>query len=103
MSRYAVDKLMRLVNQDEVALADYTRDPARFVEKWEREVGPPLAPDERQALATRDYGRLYALGAHPFLLWSFIRAVWEHDVQVPWLIQDYKAKAREVGYPDFAT
>jgi hypothetical protein len=103
MSKYFVDKFMRLVNQQEWAEKAYVRDPAGFVAEWEEREGQRLTDDERDALARRDYAKLYALGAHPFLLWSFTEAVWVHEVPRDELVRDYKAKTAAVGYPDFTT
>jgi hypothetical protein len=103
VSKYAMDKLMRLVNMNEWAEKAYVRDPAGFVAEWEQREGQQLADEERAALATRDYAKLYALGAHPFLLWSFTEAVWVHEVPRDQLVRDYKAKTAAVGYPDFTT
>ena len=103
MSRYAVDKLMRHVNVDPDALRAYVADPAGYVQKWEQSQVVVLSEAERAALATRDYGALYDLGAHPFLLWSFALAVWEHEVPKDELVAEYKARTAPLGYPDFAT
>jgi hypothetical protein len=54
-------------------------------------------------LATKDYGKLYALGAHPFTLWSFTEAVWHHEKPREELVVDYKAQAAKAGYPNFKT
>ena len=59
--------------------------------------------EEREALATKDYGKLYALGAHPFTLWSFTEAVWIHEKPREELVKDYKEKAARAGYPNFKT
>jgi len=49
MSKYLVDKFMRLVNADETAEHAYVRDPAGFVAAWEEgdteELIELLAPD----------------------------------------------------------
>ena len=103
MSKYLVDKFMRLVNANEEAERAYVRDPRGFVAAWEAREGKQLLPDEREALATRDYGRLYALGAHPFLLWSFTEAVWVPEVPRDELVERYRQMARATGYPDFVT
>lgn len=104
MSRYMVNKFMHLVNVHEWALKDYLRDPAAFVARWqEKDEAHQLSQEERSALANRDYERLYALGAHPFLLWSFTQAIWEHEVDRDELIKDYKEKTGQIGYPDFRT
>ncbi len=103
MSKYLMNKLIHLVNMDEEAEEKYCANPRAFVEDWEKTQKLKLTPDEREALATKDYGKLYALGAHPFTLWSFTEAVWVHEVPRPELVADYKAKAAKVGYPDFKT
>lgn len=103
MSKYFVDKLMREVNIDENSFRAYVKDPAAFVEQWERTEGNELSPAERAALSQRDYEALYAMGAHPFLLWSFTQATLEHEVPREELVKRYKEKTAVVGYPDFTT
>jgi hypothetical protein len=103
MSKYLMNKLIHLVNMDEEAEKEYTTKPREFVEKWEKTQKLKLEPEEREALATKDYGKLYALGAHPFTLWSFTEAVWIHDKPREELVADYKAKAAKAGYPNFKT
>ncbi|MGE5301794.1 MAG: hypothetical protein ACM3TN_00615 [Alphaproteobacteria bacterium] len=101
MSKYAMNKLIHHVNMNEVAEREYKTKPREFVEKWEEGQKLKLTAEEREALATKDYGKLYALGAHPFTLWSFTEAVWAHEVPRDELVQDYKEKTAKVGYPDF--
>ena len=103
MSKYVMNKLIHLVNMNEEAEKEYKTKPREFVEKWEKTQKLKLEPEEREALATKDYGKLYALGAHPFTLWSFTEAVWVNQVPRPDLVADYKAKAAKAGYPDFKT
>ena len=103
MSKYLMNKLIHLVNMDEQAEEKYTANPREFVEKWEKTQKLKLEPEEREALATKDYGKLYALGAHPFTLWSFTEAVWVPEVPREELVKEYKEKAAKVGYPDFKT
>ena len=103
MSKYLMNKLIHLVNMDESAEKEYVRDPRGFVEQWEKSQRLKLTPEEREALATKDYGRLYTLGAHPFTLWSFTEAVWIHERPREELVKDYKEKAAKAGYPDFKT
>ena len=71
MSKYLMNKLIHLVNMDAAAEKEYAAKPREFVERWEKTQTLKLEPEEREALATKDYGKLYALGAHPFTLWSF--------------------------------
>ena len=98
-----MNKLIHLVNMDEEAEKAYKTNPREFVQKWEKTQKLNLETEEREALATKDYGRLYALGAHPFMLWSFTEAVWIHEKPREELDKDYKEKAAKAGYPDFKT
>ena len=77
MSKYVMNKFIHHVNMNEAAENEYKRNPRAYVEKWEQGQKLKLAADERDALATKDYGKLYTLGAHPFTLWSFTEAVWK--------------------------
>ncbi|TQM11601.1 hypothetical protein [Pseudonocardia kunmingensis] len=111
MSRHAVNAFMRLVNMDRDSLAGYVADPPRFVARYVERGGfeappwvargGPLTETERQALAARDYGALYAMGAHPYLLWSFAEAVWVPEVSRAELVEDFRAKALQAGHPSY--
>jgi hypothetical protein len=98
-----MNKLIHHVNMNQEAEQEYKTKPREFVAKWEHEQHLKFTAEEREALATKDYGKLYALGAHPFTLWSFTEAVWTHEVQRDELIKDYKEKAAKAGYPNFKT
>lgn len=100
MSKYGIDKFMRVVNMDREALAAYVAAPEAFVAAW---TGGHLTEEEQQALAQRDYESLYASGAHPYLLWSFAEAVWVPEISRPELVERYRVAARRHGYPDFST
>jgi hypothetical protein len=101
MSKYAMNKLIHNVNMNREAEQEYKTRPREFVTTWEQNQKLKFTAEEREALATKDYGRLYALGAHPFTLWSFTEAVWAHEVPRDELVKDYKEKAAKTGYPDF--
>jgi Aromatic-ring-opening dioxygenase LigAB, LigA subunit len=103
MSKYVMNKFIHQVNMSEAWEKEYKASPAEFVAKWEKDQPLKLSDEERAALGARDYGRLYALGAHPFTLWSFTEAIWSHEVPREELIKDYKEKATKTGYPDFKT
>jgi hypothetical protein len=103
MSKYLMNKFIHHVNMNETAEREYKQNPRAYLEKWEEGEKLKLSPEERQALAAKDYGRLYALGAHPFTLWSFTEAVWAHEVPREQLVKDYKETAARSGYPDFKT
>jgi hypothetical protein len=103
MSKYVMNKFIHHVNMNQAAENEYKENPRAFVEKWEEGEKLKLTSEEREALAAKDYGRLYALGAHPFTLWSFTEAVWAHEIPREELVKEYKDKARAAGYPDFKT
>jgi Aromatic-ring-opening dioxygenase LigAB, LigA subunit len=103
MSKYLMNKLIHYVNMNEAAEHEYARNPCAFVDKWEQTQKLKLTPEEREALGSKDYGKLYALGAHPFTLWSFTEAVWSMEKPREELVADYKQKAAQAGYPNFKT
>ena len=114
MSRYDVDKFMRYVEGSDAEVRAFAADPRRYVDAWMRAGeesrlpppdGGPLSEDERAALATRDPAALYGLGAHPYLLWHFLEAVWVWVGEKTWpeLNEEYRAAVTPIGYPDFGT
>jgi hypothetical protein len=106
MSRYVANKVMRLVTRDPPSLTAYVADPAAFVDEYlssHPADRAALTEAERTALEHRDYGALYRLGAHPYLLWSFTEAVWVPAVSRPELVESFRTAAAAVGYPDWAT
>jgi hypothetical protein len=103
MSKYLMNKLIHHINMNEAAEKEYKMRPREFVKRWEQEQKLKFTAEECEALATKDYGTLYALGAHPFTLWSFTEAVWGHEVPREELVEDYKQKAAKAGYPNFRT
>jgi hypothetical protein len=103
MSKYLMNKLIHHVNMNEAAEKEYAKNPRGFVERWEKDQKLKFTAEERDALTMKDYGKLYALGAHPFTLWSFTEAVWAHEKPREELVKDYKEKAAKAGYPDFKT
>ncbi|HEY7064577.1 MAG TPA: hypothetical protein VII06_24095 [Chloroflexota bacterium] len=94
MSRYAVDKVMRELIQDERAVAAYLADTPAYL------AGRDLSAEEQAALRGGDYATLFRLGAHPFLLWAFTRAALPNGGPTP---QEYTAALLPLGTPDFAT
>ncbi|MGH3588958.1 MAG: hypothetical protein ACRDQ0_21840 [Pseudonocardia sp.] len=111
MSTHAVNAFMRLVNMDPGSLTGYVADPPGFVARYVEgdalagppwlALGGPLTRDEQEALAARDYGALYAMGAHPYLLWSFSEAVWVPEISRAELVEDYREKALRAGVPSY--
>lgn len=113
MSKYMIDKFMRSVEMSDAAVSEYVADPAAFVEAWLAEPSGPDAPtddralttDERDAFAEVDHEALYALGAHPYLLWHFIEAVRTHEFGdgFGWrdLVERYRADVTPHGAVDY--
>jgi hypothetical protein len=108
MSRFMMNKLMRSVEMSDSAVHQYVADARGFVDQWlEDGAGPDRAADDRvldakehEAFATKDYAALYALGAHPYLLWHFTEAVLVHETTWPELNERYREAVRVHGYPD---
>jgi hypothetical protein len=98
VSRYQVDKVLRETVLDAAALERFAAGPAAYL------VGRNLSADERRALVEHDYGALYALGAHPFLLWGWAARI---DVlrggDKERFRDRYAAAVRPHSYPDYAT
>jgi hypothetical protein len=95
MSRYTVNKLMRQVLLDDDTLAAYRDEPERYVRAQ-----PGLTAVEAAALSTTDYGALYALGAHPYLLWSFAEAALVPPMSRPDLVEAFRVAAASAAGPD---
>ena len=65
MSRYAVNKVLWEVSRDDALATSYVENSAAFLE------GRSLTEDEHRQLVERDFGGMFAAGAHPFLLFTF--------------------------------
>ncbi|ACU54921.1 hypothetical protein Afer_2020 [Acidimicrobium ferrooxidans DSM 10331] len=120
MSRYLVDKFLYTVDRDPELVARYRVDPRGTVEWWERERANRVlnlhsgeattwlgfSDEEREALATHDYVRLFELGAHHFLTLTLFIALFEHDYEEPLGFQrEYARRLSHVRlpYPDIST
>lgn len=113
MSRYMVNKFLWEVESDNASLASFKKDPAGLVKAWELEAATPQPPypaggtltvEERQACIAVDYAALYSMGAHPYLLWHFIRAVLvPGTMPVEELSEALKLAVAPLDRPDFAT
>ena len=65
-----------------------------------------FSDEERQALATHDYVKLFELGAHPFLTLTLCIALFERDYDEPLAFQrEYAVRLQhwQLPYPDIAT
>jgi hypothetical protein len=113
MSRYMVNKVMWAVDRSADALSAFTADPAAYLDVWEALAAEPASPypeggslttGERQALESRDFGALYAMGVNPFLLWQFARSVSvPGEMSIEGLITSFREAVEPHGYPDFST
>ncbi|WP_127794808.1 hypothetical protein [Agromyces sp. LHK192] len=113
MGKYLVDKFMRAVEMSDTEVSRYVADPRAYVEAWCAAPGGPDGPTddrgltgpEREAFAGRDFERLYALGAHPYLLWHFTEAVYSHEFtpESGWraLVERYRAAVAPHGHVDY--
>lgn len=120
MSKYLMNKFLYTVDRDPELVERYREDPRGFVARWERERANQIlnchsgeastwlafTDDEREALATHDYVRLFELGAHPFLTLTLFIAMFERDYDEPLGFQ--KEYARRLShfslpYPDIST
>ena len=96
MTLYMVDKAIRQVVMHRDLAERFKKDPYAYLEGWN------LTYEERKALAEFDYPKLYALGAHPFILWIWSRRV-RTVTDLNAHMEDFRQKVRQYGYPDIAT
>ncbi|MFG1694818.1 hypothetical protein [Nonomuraea sp. NPDC049309] len=120
MSKYLLNKFLFTVDRDPELVERYREQPRATVEWWEAEYSNRLLnchsgeastwlrfdDVEREALATHDYGRLFELGAHPFLTLTLFIAMFERDYPEPLGFQHEYARRlshHRLPYPDIAT
>ncbi len=109
MSKYMINKLIREIELSDTNLAAFLADKPGFVAGWlSGGAGPEtrsddrmLTDEERRAFETRDYTTLYALGAHPYLLWHWVEAVYLHEVPWPALVEQFRVAVTPIGWPDY--
>jgi hypothetical protein len=120
VSKYLLNKFLFTVDRDPGLVERYREDPAGTVAWWEAEEAGRILncvtlekttwlafdDEERTALATHDYPKLFELGAHPFLTLTLFIAMFERDYDEPLGFQ--KEYARRLAhfslpYPDIAT
>jgi hypothetical protein len=106
-----MNKFIRSVEMSDKAVAAYVADPVAFVENWLAQSATPdrvsddrvLSDVERKAFERIDYETLYALGAHPYLLWHWVEATHVPAIAWPELNRQYKEKVARHGYPSYIT
>lgn len=95
MSRYQVDKLLRVIARQEPARVEFLKNPEEFTRNAD------LTDQERKALIEKDFRTLYALGAHSFLLYAFVMSVFPGDRKK--LEQHYCSTIAPLGRIDYST
>jgi hypothetical protein len=106
-----INKLLWEVEGSDESLRAFIDDSAGFIDRWERTVPLPPCPsggtltaEERTAFEAWDYSTMYRMGAHPFLLWQFARAVWVPErMESHEFVVAFRVEVAEHGHPDFAT
>jgi hypothetical protein len=112
MSPYMIDKFMRTLQMDRSALKRFDEDPEASIAEWVSVTeslpvsgdGGSLTEEAQQAFAELDLAALYAMGAHPYMLWHFFVDVMTlRGKDRPETIEMYRSAIAEAGYPSFAT
>ncbi len=120
MSKYLLNKFIFTIDRDPELVERYRADPRGTVRWWEDERAnvvlnlPGLersswlafTDEERKALATHDYVKLFELGAHPFLTLTLFIALFERDYPEPLGFQREYARQLQhwsLPYPDITT
>lgn len=120
MSKYLLNKFLFTVDRDPDLVERYRNDPRGTVTWWEAERANVILnlpeiegstyqkfnDDEREALATHNYVKLFELGAHPFLTLTLCIALFERDYTEPLGFQlEYAARLKHwsLPYPDITT
>jgi hypothetical protein len=114
VSKYLVDKFLFTVDRDPELVERYREDPRGTVDWWESERANVILnchtaeastwlrfeDEEREALATHDYPKLFALGAHPFLTLTLFIAMFERDYDEPLGFQlEYAERLQHFSLP----
>ncbi len=119
MSKYLLDKFLFTVDRDPEWVERYREQPREAVDRWEAEYANRILgcvagesstwlrfeDEEREALATHDYPRLFELGAHPFLTLTLFIAMFERDYEPLGFQREYARRLAHVPmpYPDIST
>ena len=99
-----INKLMLHADSTDDAMDGFKADTAAFIDAWVESGEGTLTDDERRAFEEWDYGALYAMGGHPYVLWQFIRGVYVPDTMpVSDLAAAFKEATTPHGYPDYST
>ena len=98
MTLYQVDKVVYEVGRSNEALGAFMKDPAAYL------ADRALDDKERNALADCDYKALWSMGAHPFILFGFVRRVlMARGKRGDEVTREYKTGIEPLGRPDYST
>ena len=120
MSKYLHNKFLFTIDRDPELVERYREDPHGTVTWWEaeranvilnlpeieRSTWQQFTDEEREALATHDYVKLFELGAHNFLTLTLFIALFERDYAEPLGFQREYARRLQhwsLPYPDITT
>jgi hypothetical protein len=114
MNRFEVDKFISFADADAERISAFATDPDGYVRAWVERGSAAAKPvhdgglldgEAARAFAGEDYSALYAAGAHPYLLFHFVRAVDMARGTTPWpqFVEWYRSLVTPHGAPDFAT
>jgi hypothetical protein len=120
MSKYLLNKFLFTIDRDPELVERYRADPRGTVAWWESEranvilnlpageasTWQSFTDEEREALATHNYVRLFELGAHNFLTLTLFIALFERDYAEPLAFQrEYGRNLQHwsLPYPDITT
>jgi hypothetical protein len=120
VSKYLLNKFLFTIDRDPELVERYRDDPRGTVTWWEAERANAIlnlpeaeastwlrfTDEEREALSTHDYPRLFALGAHNFLTLTLFIALFERDYAEPLGFQlEYARRLADFSlpYPDIST
>jgi hypothetical protein len=93
-----IDILLYEIDQTAESIERFTTDRAGFLD------GYRLTGTERAAFEAWDYGALYAMGAHPFLLFQVVRSLAVREgAAMPQIIEEYREAISPHGAPDYIT
>ena len=119
MSKYLLNKFLYTVDRDPELVERYRTDPVETVTWWEqneanrilncidgeRSTWLKFTDEERLALTTHDYPKLFEFGAHPFLTLTLFIALFERDHEGLGYQKAYALALSHFSmpYPDIAT
>lgn len=120
MSKYLLNKFLFTIDRNAELVERYREDPRGTVTWWEAEQANVIlnlpegerstwlqfTAEEREALSTHDYVKLFELGAHNFLTLTLFIALFERDYEEPLAFQREFARKLQhwsLPYPDITT